>query len=381
MNEMPIDESPHPDWSPHPPSSQPMRMRRPRRIRPAVAAALVLGAAAASAAVGHAVWPSKAAPGASVASAASVASRIDDTLVDVNSTFGYQGASGAGTGIVLTSNGEVLTNNHVIDGATSISVTDVGNGQTYSATVVGYDKSDDVAVLQLQGASGLATARIGSSAGAAVGQQVTAVGNAGGVGGTPTSASGTITALRQAITASDELDGTTEQLSNLIETDADVQPGDSGGALVNSAGEVIGMNTAASQGYSLQSTASQGYAIPIDQALRIARQIESGKASPTVHVGSTGFLGVLASGSGSVLGSGSTGAVVGEVVPGAAAAQAGIVAGDLITSVDGHAVGSATALSRLLAAEHAGSRVRIGWTDSSGQAHTSTVELGSGPPG
>ena len=147
---------------------------------------------------------------------------------------------------MLTSTGEILTNNHVIDGATSISVTDVGNGKTYKATVVGYDKSHDIAVLQLQGASGLKTAKIGDSSKATVGESVVAIGNAGGTGGTPSAAGGSIVALNQQITASDELGGASEQLTGLIEVNADVQPGDSGGSLVDSAGQVIGIDTAAS---------------------------------------------------------------------------------------------------------------------------------------
>ena len=178
----------------------------------------------------------------------SIAAKVAPALVDVNSTFGYQGAQGAGTGVVLSSTGEILTNNHVIDGATKISVTDVGNGKTYDATVVGYDASHDVAVLQLHGASGLQTAKLGDSAAAAVGDPVVAIGNAGGTGGTPTSAGGSITALGQSITASDELGGTSEQLSGLIQVNANVQAGDSGGSLVNSAGQVIGIDTSRFRG-------------------------------------------------------------------------------------------------------------------------------------
>ena len=196
---------------------------------------------------------------------------MSPALVDINSTFGYQSAQGAGTGIVLTSNGEILTNNHVINGATKISVTDVGNGKTYNATVVGYDDSHDIAVLQLQGASGLQTAKIGDSSKAAVGEGVVAIGNAGGTGGTPSYAGGSITALNQSITASDDLDGASEQLHGLIEINADIQPGDSGGSLVNTAGEVIGIDTAASQGYSFQTSGTQGYAIPINEALSIVQ--------------------------------------------------------------------------------------------------------------
>ncbi len=200
-----------------------------------------------------------------------IASKVDPGLVDVNTTLGYQQEEAAGTGIVLTSNGVVLTNNHVIDGATSISVTDVGSHKTYTASVVGYDRTKDIAVLQLNNASGLQTATIGNSSNASVGEQVVGIGNAGGTGGTPSAAGGTVTALNQSITASDEGDGTSEQLSGLIQTNADIQPGDSGGALVNTSGQVLGVDTAASDGYSFQyngqSTGDQGFAIPINTAL------------------------------------------------------------------------------------------------------------------
>src|SRR6476661_6918988 len=197
-------------------------------------------------------------------SASQIAQRVDPALVDVVSTLGNQGASAAGTGIVLTSNGTVLTNNHVIRGATSIKVTDVGNGRTYTAKVVGYDASKDVAVIQLQNASGLTIANLGDSSSVQTGDSVTALGNAGGKGVTP----------------SDEGSGVnSEQLTGLIETNADIQPGDSGGALVNSYGQVIGMNTAASSGTQFQSqsgqAAVQAYAIPVDNAETIAKQIEA----------------------------------------------------------------------------------------------------------
>ena len=209
-----------------------------------------------------------------------IASKVDPGLVDINTTLGYQQEQAAGTGIVLTSNGVILTNNHVIDGATSISVTDVGNQKTYTASVVGYDRTRDIAVLQLHNASGLQTATLGNSSNASVGEDVVGVGNAGGTGGTPSAAGGTVTALNQSITASDEGDGTSEQLSGLIETNADIQPGDSGGALVDTSGDVLGVDTAASAGFSFQSndqsSGNQGFAIPIDTALSIARAIEAG---------------------------------------------------------------------------------------------------------
>ncbi|MHB1008390.1 MAG: S1C family serine protease [Propionibacteriaceae bacterium] len=311
-----------------------------------------------------------------------VAAIIDPALVDIVSTFSYQRATGAGTGIVLTPTGEILTNNHVIAGATSISVTDVGNGKTYSASVVGYDAAHDVAVLQLKGASGLKTASI-SSAAVTVGQAVVGVGNAGGTGGTPTAAAGTVTALNQSITAKNELTGTSEQLSGLIAVDANIQSGDSGGALVDSSGAVIGVDTAGSGTYSLSSQSGRGFAIPIGDAMAIAKAIEAGQGSATTHVGESAFLGIL-------MGSSSNGrpgrqsagggAVVGGVVAGDPAAKAGIVAGDTITSLGGKAVDSATTLGQLMVGYHPGDTVTIGWVDSSGTAHTAKVTLVNGPP-
>ena len=286
---------------------------------------------------------------------ASVAAIIDPALVDIVSTFSYQQAEGAGTGIVLTATGEILTNNHVISGATSISVTDVGNGQTYTASVVGYDAAHDVAVLQLQGASGLQTASI-STAAATVGESVVAAGNAGGTGGTPTAAAGSVTAVTQSITASNELTGTSEQLSDLIQVNANIQSGDSGGALVDSTGSVIGINTAGSSNYSLSSATGRGYAIPIADAMTIVTAVEAGQGSTTTHVGESAFLGVLmgSSGNGRVGRSSTSGALVGGVVAGDPAAKAGIVAGDTITSLGGKTVDSATTLGQLMIGYHPG---------------------------
>ena len=200
----------------------------------------------------------------------SIAARVDPGLVDINVTLGYDNVQAAGTGQVLTANGEVLTNNHVVNGATSISVTDVGNGKTYGATVVGYDRSADVAVIQPKNASGLQTISVLLSASPPPGR---ARGGGHrqrrGFGRTPSAAAGFVTALNQSITASDEVDSSSEQLTGLIETNADVQPGDSGGPLVNTAGEVVGMDTAGSRrpGLQLQRVGSDGYAIPISLLL------------------------------------------------------------------------------------------------------------------
>ena len=343
-----------------------------------------------------------------------IASKVDPGLVDINTTLGYQQEQAAGTGIVLSSNGIILTNNHVIDGATSISVTDIGNHQTYTASVVGYDRTKDIAVLQLHNASGLQTATLGNSSNASVGEDVVGIGNAGGTGGTPSAVGGTVTALNQSITASDDGDGTSEQLSGLIETNADIQPGDSGGSLVNTSGDIIGVDTAASAGtsfeYNGQSSGTQGFAIPIDTALSIAKAIESGSASSTVHIGETAFLGVeinpqgdssgdssggdggfggfggfFGGNSGSTgntgnTGSSASGASVASTVTNGPAQEAGLSGGDVITSLGGKTISSANDLTNAMSQYHPGDKVSIGWTDSSGQTHTATVQLSSGPP-
>jgi S1-C subfamily serine protease len=430
--------------------------------------ALLAGASATAAALVITGVSVANAMGATVLTTQQIASKVDPGLVDVVTTLGYQGGAAAGTGMVLTPTGEVLTNNHVIDGATSIKVTDVGNGRTYPAKVVGYDKPHDVAVLQLAGASGLQTVTLGSSA-PRTGQKVVALGNAGGKGGTPSVAAGHITGLDQAITASDESAGAAERLTGMIGHNADIQPGDSGGPLVNTYGEVIGMNTAGSSssprtGFQPQPGQSQpgqsqpttqAFAIPITTASSIASQIEAGTPSSTVHIGRTAFLGVETSptstgasgggfpgfpgfggnggnggfgganggfpgfggnggfggyiggdgGFGGIVGGGNagggsfggsngsssgggsfgggtasgSGVAIAGVVPGSAAAQAGLAVGDQITSVAGHTVTSPSDIQSALGSHHPGDRISLSWTDQSGQSHTATVTLTAGP--
>jgi S1-C subfamily serine protease len=322
--------------------------------------------------------------------------------VDINTNLSYENEEAAGTGMVLTSDGEILTNNHVIDGATSISVTDVGSGKTYSAKVVGYDRTGDVAVIKLVNASGLRTISTSSDT-PAVGQAVIGVGNAGGTGGTPSAAGGSITALSQSITASDGNGGNAESLTGLIGINAGIEPGYSGGPLVNTSGQVLGMDTAASTGSVYQVSAAHAYAIPIGTALSIAKQIEAGDGSSTVHIGATGFLGIsvqdTSSGvggsggagfggrrpggfgsSGSGGGSTTSGAVVEGTLSGSPGAQAGLVQGDVITGLDGEPIASANDLTNLLGAHHPGDTVQLQWTDQSGQSHTAGVTLTSGPP-
>lgn len=296
-------------------------------------------------------------------------------VVDINTTLDYGQGKAAGTGIVLTANGEILTNNHVVEGSTAISVTIVSTGKSYPATVVGTDPTDDVAVIQLKDASGLSTAKLGDSSKVAVGMAVTAVGNAGGTGGTPSSATGTVTALNQSITASDTSGSNAEQLTGMIQVNADIQAGDSGGPLYeNAGGTVVGMDTAASSVSRYSSSATTGFAIPIAKALSIATQIESGHPSSTVHIGYPAFLGVQLSAQGQA-----AGATIAGTVDGSGAAKAGLQAGDTITAVDGKAIASATALSAVTASHKPGDQVKVTYTDGSGASHPVTVALGAGP--
>ncbi|MDR6862339.1 trypsin-like peptidase domain-containing protein [Phycicoccus sp. 3266] len=297
-------------------------------------------------------------------------------VVDIVTTVDYGQSQAAGTGIVLTSGGEVLTNNHVVDGATTITVTVLSTGRSYAATVVGTSPTNDLAVLRLRGASGLTAAPMGTSSSVAVGDAVTGVGNAGNDPGT-SAASGTVTALDQQVTASDG-DGTSETVTGLIRTSAPIQSGDSGGPLLDSAGKVVGIDTAAeTSGYGGQTVA--GYATPVDHALDVAAAILSGTDDATYHQGLPAFLGVQTGGATAYAGSTAAGVPVVGVVSGSAAERAGLQAGDTITRVSGTAVSSQTGLTGVLARRSPGDRVVVAWVDSSGAAHHATVTLGSGP--
>lgn len=300
-------------------------------------------------------------------------------VVNIETEQELNGTRAAGTGIVLTPTGLVLTNNHVIKGATAITGTDTDNRRTYPAEVVGYDRAGDIAVVRLTGAARLKTAAFASASGVNVGDVVTAVGNAGGKGGAPTVVTGRVTALDQAVTARDDSSGTSERLTGLIETNAPIKPGDSGGPLLDTAGKVIGVNTAASAGTSAKGTQEKknhrGYAIPSDRALEIARQIQRGEASSTVHIGPTAMLGVKVRSNGR-----SPGALVAEVVPGSPAEAARIPAGAAIVAFGDDAVDSPSALTTLMHYRHPGDTVRIEWTTRQGARMSTTLRLAEGPP-
>ncbi|HJU36039.1 MAG TPA: trypsin-like peptidase domain-containing protein [Gaiellaceae bacterium] len=288
-------------------------------------------------------------------------------IVDIYTTLGYEDGIAAGTGMILSRSGEVLTNNHVISGATKFKVVDVTTHRRYSATVVGYSVSRDVAVLQLAQASGLRTVTLGTAARVRVGQRVVARGNAQGRGGPPKAARGRIIALHQRIVARDEADES-ERLSNLIATTAPVVPGYSGGPLEDARNRVLGMVTAGSlTGF------HRGFAIPIKEALQLARRIESGRPNSIVHIGPTAFLGVG-------LEDAPAGARIVQVVPGKPAAAAGLAIGDVITSLDGAIISSKTDVRRVVLSLAPGKAVPIGWTDTSGTARTGTITPESGPP-
>jgi S1-C subfamily serine protease len=362
-------------YMPMPPGQhQPGRKRH--RVRLSLVAVAVLAFAAGAAGVAGARAVGVIGGGNTLLSNAAITAKTSPGLVDIVTQIGYQSAEAAGTGMVLTSNGEVLTNNHVIDGATSIKVTDIGNGRTYGARVVGYDEGHDVAVLQLRGASGLTTVSTGDSTTVAAGQRVVALGNAGGRGGSPSVAAGHVTGTGKSITAQDQSAGTSEALTGMIKTNASIQPGDSGGPLVSDTGKVIGMDTAAAT--SQVSSAVRAYAIPINRALALASQITSGHGSASVHIGATAFLGVQVAGQ-STTGQSVAGAELAGVQPGTPAAQAGLAAGGVITSVGGRSVTSSETLRTALINYHPGDHVSVSWTDQSGQQHTTQVTLGTGP--
>ena len=309
-------------------------------------------------------------------SVAQVARLVTPGVVIINSTLGDQNAIAAGTGMILTADGEILTNNHVIDGATSITVTVVNSGRRYDADLVGTSVANDVALLKLRDASGLTVAPFAASDAVTNGTSVVAIGNAGGTG-TLSVVSGTVTSTAQSITASDANGTSSERLSGMIEVQALIRAGDSGGPLANRSGKVVGMDTAASETRNTKSTEpTYGFAIPINRALAIAQGIRSAGPSAT-PVATRGYLGVEVQGSDPQNNPG--GAVIVGVTPHSPAALAGLQAGDTITDVDGQTVTSGESLTQTLQGTKPGQGVRVGWTDSSGQRHYATITLASGP--
>ena len=347
-------------------------------------------------------------------------------LVIITSNLKYDGtgAAAAATGMVISSNGLVLTNNHVINGTTGLQAKVASTGKMYRARWVGYDKGSDVAVIQLVNASGLRTVPLGDSNTVKVGDNVVGMGNANGAGHI-SYVPGVITQLDQSIRASDDGSGIApEKLTGMLQTNADIIPGDSGGPLVSTAGKVIGMDTAASSGGTASSSQDVGFAIPINHAMAIARQIINGQGGSGVQIGTSGFLGVLVpSGSNggqsnavsphkqlqqeeSAPGStrqanpapnacvqsaqspgiptriapvGSGTLVLGSLCN-TPAALAGITAGDVITRVNSQAISSPASLMHTLLGIHSGTRITLTWVTPSGQTQTRNMTLALAPP-
>ncbi|MHB8612300.1 MAG: S1C family serine protease [Candidatus Dormibacteraceae bacterium] len=394
---------PIPAWAPPPPPAPPMANTVWHRIAAAVVVAAVVAAAAGAgvgwslartinaqdgvartnteptqqqpAQPGSPLQPTNPGSGGSF-NTASIVAKVDPALVDITTVVGSGQA--AGTGQIISSNGEILTNNHVVDRSTSIQVNIAGHTKTYPARVIGVNPSVDIAVIQVDGVSGWPTISFASSSAVRVGDPIVALGNALGQGGTPDVSQGAITALDQTITAS-EGGSKSEQLSGMLQSDASIYPGDSGGPLVNSSGQVIGMITAGDvQGFR-SSASTVNYAIPSDTILSVVNTIRSGRASSNIIYGQTGYIGVTvenidASVQGQLNLNVSSGALVVGVQSSSAAAGAGITRYSVITSVAGSQITNLDDLSNTLLAHKPGERVPINWVNQSG-THSATVTL------
>jgi S1-C subfamily serine protease len=276
----------------------------------------------------------------------------------------------------------VVTNNHVVEGSISIKVTIQGRSGSYPADVVGVDPGDDIAVIHIENVSNLPTVTWADSSKLNVGDSVYAIGNALGLGGTPRVTQGQVTALDQTITAS-ENGSNAETLNGMIQSDAEISPGDSGGALANSAGQVVGIITAG-QATSFRTTTSDvGFAIPANTAVDIANKILSNEGGNGIFIGPVGFLGVsvqtLDAQTAAQLGLDITsGVVVRGVQSGSPAEKAGITVGSVITEVDGATIDSTQALGNALHQHKPGDKVSVTWY-ANGSPHTATVTLISGP--
>lgn len=277
----------------------------------------------------------------------------------------------AGTGMVLSADGKVLTNYHVVAGSGQLRVTVVDSGDTYVATVLGFDQSRDVALLQLKNASSLSAVSINDDP-VGEGDSVAAVGNGSG-GMKLVKATGEVTGLDQSLRVnSDSPWGNTEDLSGMVSTDAGAVPGYSGGPMFDAESEVLGMTTAGSK------TEHTSYAVPIATALEVVSQIERGQDVGTVRVGPAAYLGVQTA-KPARLGAAAGGATVASVVSGGPAAKAGITEGSQITKIGDTTIGATTNVASVIRTAEPGQRVNIEWVNPSGRTMRATVTMGSSP--
>jgi S1-C subfamily serine protease len=348
-----------------------------------------------------------------------IVNKVAPGLVIINTTLQYNSEQAAATGMVINPDGLVLTNNHVIEDSTSINAR-TANGHQYQAKVLGYDVTGDIALIQLQGASGLTTVPIGNSSSLKTGDSVVGMGNAEGQNAI-VPVTGQVTALNQTITAGDEGGSVTQEtLHDMIQTNADIVSGDSGGPLANSAGKVIGMDTAGNDGGFAVQQDSSGYAIPIENALAVAQQIRQGQASSTVVIGYPPFMGVYigqgsnsdpqaqaqlqnggnGTGFGGFGGNGNqncytsdqnlvapanianvnSGTLIIGTICGGPAMAAGMTAGSVITAVNGQAIGAPASLTGVVSKFKPGTTIKVSWVSPSGQRSTSSIKLTAGPP-
>jgi putative serine protease PepD len=263
---------------------------------------------------------------------------------------------GAGSGTILTADGEVLTNAHVVEGARTISVTLNGEKEGRAADLVGMDTTHDVALIKIRNAKDLPVGTLGRSADLRVGDSVVAIGNALNLGATPTVTEGIVSALNRSIS------GEGESLSGLIQTDAAINPGNSGGPLVDAQGRVVGVDTAVAG-----DAQNIGFALAIDNVKPIIESLRAGKGSSSTVVGQQPFLGVT-------LEDASGGVAVAQVVSGSPADDAGLEAGDVITKIEGKTVGSSAELVSAVRSHKVGDTVTVTWTRD-GRTMTGRAEL------
>jgi putative serine protease PepD len=272
----------------------------------------------------------------------SLVTKVDKSVVSID--VKGSGSEDQGTGMIITSDGLVVTNNHVIEAAAqggTITVTRVGTTKALSATLVGTNPTNDVALLRIDNAHGLPAVTFGKSNALLVGDSVVAIGNALGLAiGTPTVTSGIVSALGRTVTASTS--SATETLTGMIQTDAAINPGNSGGPLLDAQGDVIGMNTAVA-GTLADGTSAQniGFAIPVSTIESLLPKLKAGQSVVTHGA----FIGVEISTLTAALQAEygyteSAGAVVMSVIAGTGAAAAGVKQGDLIVAINGQSVAS-----------------------------------------
>jgi S1-C subfamily serine protease len=314
----------------------------------------------------------------------SAAASVQPAIVNITSIT--DNGVAAGTGMLISSKGLVVTNHHVISGARSLQVEVGGNGDTYDAHVVGYSIADDVALVQIEGVSGLPT--ISTTNDVAPDDTVQVIGNALGKGGEPTVTPGRVVALSQSITATDETGSSAERLTGMIQISAAVQPGQSGGAVVNADGDVVGMTTAAAVNggyrFGFDSGSSEAYAIPIARALAAVKEIEGGSSTADVHVGSRAVLGVAVQATTQRPAGGTTttgtGVPISGVTSGGPADKAGLTAGSTIVAIGDVDVNSVDDITKAMNGTKPGDSVKVTWIDPSGNRHSATLDAAAGPP-